>query len=54
MFDTIIERNKEHPAIYHGKVLYKYGDYFTFGFRVNGKNYEWECGYDYWTLLEGE
>jgi len=52
MFATIIERNAEHPKIYHGIVLEKYGDYFIFGFRVDGKNYEWNCGHDYWILIE--
>jgi len=49
---TIIQRNSENPLIYHGIVTARYGDYFIFEMRVNGKNIKWECGLDYWRLIE--
>ena len=51
--DTIIQRNSEHPIIYHGVVTAQYGDYFIFEMRVNGKNIIMNCGLDYWRLIKG-
>ena len=51
--DTIIQRNSEHPIIYHGIVTKQYGDYFIFEMRVNGKNIIMNCGLDYWKLIKG-
>lgn len=49
---TIIQRNAVHPLIYHGIVTAKYGDYFIFEIRSNGKNISFECGCDFWQLIE--
>jgi hypothetical protein len=52
-FATIIERNKEHPAIYHGIVTsrdYNTGS-FEFAFRMGDRNYTWSCQEDYWILI---
>jgi hypothetical protein len=53
-FATIIERNKEYPAIYHGIILSRdqNNGSFEFAFRVGGKNYVWSCQLDYWILVE--
>lgn len=45
---TIIHENQ----IYHGIILHKFNGGFIFGFRVGGRNYEWNCRYDYWRLIE--
>lgn len=48
MFSTIIHGNE----IYHGIILEKFETGFIFGFRIDGRNYIWECNYDYWKLIE--
>ncbi|MCX8130028.1 MAG: hypothetical protein N3I35_08020 [Clostridia bacterium] len=46
-FSTI----KHNNTLYHGFVLRRYERGFTFGFRMNDRNYIWECDYDYWELI---
>jgi hypothetical protein len=43
---------KHDNSIYHGVILrWINPNTFIFGFRVNGKNYEWECHRDYWEVI---
>jgi hypothetical protein len=51
MFSSIIHMDYDGTTeIYHGYLLDRKDDYFVFGFRVNRRNYVWECRYDYWDL----
>ncbi len=48
---TIIHQDNDKIIIHHGILLDQYNGGFTFGFRVDGKNYIWNCQYDYWKLI---
>lgn len=38
--------------LYHGVILeWIVPDLFIFAFRVNGRNYIWECNRDYWEVI---
>ena len=51
MFSSIIHRNADGTQeTYHVIILDRHDEGFTFGFRVDGRNYVWECRYDYWEL----
>jgi hypothetical protein len=43
---------KHNDIQYHGVILrWIDPNTFIFAFRVNGKNYEWECRRDYWEVI---
>lgn len=38
--------------IYSGVVIFKENDYFRFGYRIDGRNVEFDGWLDYWELVE--
>jgi hypothetical protein len=50
MFQTIVDKNNGN--IFHGFITNRQGNYFIFAFRVNAKNYIWECDTNYWRIVE--
>lgn len=43
---------KHNDIMYHGVILkWINSNTFIFGFRVNGKNYIWECHCNYWEVV---
>jgi hypothetical protein len=49
MFSTIINRNN--GDMYQGYIAERNGNNFVFYFRLDGRNYWWDCSLDYWELL---